>query len=143
PQARAWRHPTMCVTPRRGRSRDLEHVRASVVGGRVAIESTDMSIPRLVDRRPEITPDDLVQAMTPPPRFDAVRFDNYVPNPDEPTQQEAVDACRAFAERCARTGKQVSWWRGLFGWGRKSTDERMGMYLDGGFGVGKTHLLAS
>ena len=44
-----------------------------------------MTTPRLTDRRPELTPDSMVEAMKPPPRFDAVRFDNYIPNPDEPS----------------------------------------------------------
>ncbi|MHA6799119.1 cell division protein ZapE [Bounagaea algeriensis] len=102
-----------------------------------------MSIPRLVDRRPEITPDELVQAMTPPPRFDAVRFDNYVPNPEEPSQAEAVERCRAFAEQCSAPVRQGSWLRSLFSRSKPSSDRKTGLYLDGGFGVGKTHLLAS
>ncbi|MDA3625356.1 cell division protein ZapE [Saccharopolyspora oryzae] len=100
-----------------------------------------MSFPRLVDRRPDLTPDELVQAMTPPPMFDAVRFDTYLPNPDEPSQSEAVRECAAFAERINSDGGG-SWLRGVFG--RKKPDSgKRGLYLDGGFGVGKTHLLAS
>jgi cell division protein ZapE len=102
-----------------------------------------MSSPRLVDRRPEITPDELVQAMTPPPRFDAVRFDTYIPNPEEPSQAQAVRDCSAFAERINVDGDRGgSWLRGLFG-RKKTGDGKRGLYLDGGFGVGKTHLLAS
>ncbi|MGP4017406.1 cell division protein ZapE [Saccharopolyspora sp. 5N708] len=100
-----------------------------------------MSSPRLVGRRPQVTPDELVQAMTPPPRFDAVRFDTYLPNPDEPTQEQAVRECAAFAERINADGDR-SWLRGVFG-RKKSGDGKRGLYLDGGFGVGKTHLLAS
>ncbi|GAA0541332.1 cell division protein ZapE [Saccharopolyspora subtropica] len=101
-----------------------------------------MSLPRLVDRRPEITPDELVQAMTPPPRFDSVGFDTYIPNPDEPSQAVAVRECSAFAERINAGTGGGSWLRGMFG--RRRTDSgRRGLYLDGGFGVGKTHLLAS
>jgi len=96
---------------------------------------------RLVDRRPEITADELVEAMTPPPRFDGARFDNYVPNPDEPSQAAAVAGCRAFAERAAAGQAKSSWLRNLFGGGK--APGKQGLYLDGGFGVGKTHLLAS
>jgi cell division protein ZapE len=99
-----------------------------------------MPIARLCDRRPETCPDELVAGLRPPPRFDAVRFETYVPNPDEPSQAAAVEACRAFAARvdAARARGRL---RGLLP-GRKDHG-RPGLYLDGGFGVGKTHLLAS
>ena len=75
----------------------------------------------------------------PPPRFNEVRFDTYLPDPAQPTQRAAVAGLEAFAERLAapRGGK-----RGIF---RRSAppEGRSGVYLDGGFGVGKTHLLAS
>ena len=61
-----------------------------------------MTTPRLTERRPELTPDSMVEAMKPPPRFDAARFDNYVPNPDEPSQAEAVASCREFAAGVAK-----------------------------------------
>ncbi|QUH01373.1 cell division protein ZapE [Saccharopolyspora erythraea] len=102
-----------------------------------------MSTPRLADRRPELSPDEMVGAMTPPPRFDEVRFDTYVPNPDEPSQAAAVEACGAFAGRVSAAAVGGgSWWKSLFG-GRKADPGKPGLYLDGGFGVGKTHLLAS
>jgi cell division protein ZapE len=95
-----------------------------------------MSAPRLVDRHPEIAAQELVAELAPPPRFAAVRFDTYIPNPAEPTQAAAVEAARQFAAQVAVVRK-----RGLFG--RKAPAVAHGLYLDGGFGVGKTHLLAS
>lgn len=76
--------------------------------------------------------------MVPPSTFDSVSFDSYIPDPAEPSQAEAVAKARDFVSRVAkvRGGK-----RGLFS--RKSTGQGLGLYLDGGFGVGKTHLLAS
>jgi cell division protein ZapE len=53
----------------------------------------------LTDRRPELGADELVTALVPPPRFDAVRFETYLPNPDEPSQAAAVEACSAFAAK--------------------------------------------
>ncbi|MCE6999892.1 cell division protein ZapE [Saccharothrix sp. S26] len=96
--------------------------------------------PRLSDRTPHVAADELVDAMVPPPRFDAVRFDTYLPNPDEPSQAAAVRACREFAERVSEGGG-----RGVLGrlFKRSSDEAKPGLYLDGGFGVGKTHLLAS
>ncbi|MFI6099112.1 cell division protein ZapE [Lentzea sp. NPDC051213] len=92
---------------------------------------------RLSDRDPQIGADELVEGLVPPPRFDHVSFDSYLPNPDEPSQAAAVEAGRLFAARVSVRRKKWS----LFG---KGEDEgKQGLYLDGGFGVGKTHLLAS
>ncbi|MTD53938.1 cell division protein ZapE [Amycolatopsis pithecellobii] len=93
----------------------------------------------LTDRRPEIGADELISSLVPPPRFDAVRFETYVPNPDEPSQAAAVESCSAFAGRIS-VARKKSRFR-LFGGGEPVG--KPGLYLDGGFGVGKTHLLAS
>ena len=82
----------------------------------------------------------LVEQLVPPPRFDTVRFGTYVPDPAQPTQAAAVAAIQAFAERTGDGARQRR------GWLRRRTappEDRPGIYLDGGFGVGKTHLLAS
>ncbi|AKK27295.1 cell division protein ZapE [Mycobacterium sp. EPa45] len=93
---------------------------------------------RLVDRHPTVSPERLVAQLVPPPTFAGVSFATYRPDPAEPTQAAAVDACRAFCEEAERrrAGKKK-----LFG--RRETLPGTGIYLDGGFGVGKTHLLAS
>jgi cell division protein ZapE len=94
-------------------------------------------VQRLVDRRPEVAPERLVADLVPPPRFADVRFSTYLPDPAEPSQAAAVAAAEAFATRIAQPAKR-SWLR------RSAQSEgRAGLYLDGGFGVGKTHLLAS
>jgi cell division protein ZapE len=97
----------------------------------------------LTDRRPELSADELIGALVPPPRFDAVRFETYLPNPDEPSQAAAVEACSAFAAKIGPR-KEKKRFR-LFGRAGGSSEPAgpMGLYLDGGFGVGKTHLLAS
>ncbi|MGH3519106.1 MAG: cell division protein ZapE [Haloechinothrix sp.] len=100
---------------------------------------------RLTDRFPEIGADELIAALVPPPRFDVVRFSTYQPNPDEPSQAAAVREGSAFADRVsaassARSGSRL---RALFRGGSADQHARRGLYLDGGFGVGKTHLLAS
>ena len=81
--------------------------------------------------------DRLVAELVPPPRFDDVRFETYRPDPAEPSQTEALERLRAFA---ADVGPRPK--RGLFGRSRGPVGPT-GVYLDGGFGVGKTHLLAS
>lgn len=92
---------------------------------------------RLVDRSPEVARERLVADLVPPPRFADVRFGTYVPDPSEQSQAAAVAATEAFAARIARPVKRS--------WLRRSAqpESRPGLYLDGGFGVGKTHLLAS
>ncbi|AIJ24817.1 cell division protein ZapE [Amycolatopsis methanolica] len=97
----------------------------------------------LTDRQPELGADELIAALVPPPRFDAVRFATYVPNPDEPSQAQAVESCSAFAARIEKAAPKKSKLRSLFGGGSAPAPGKQGLYLDGGFGVGKTHLLAS
>ncbi|GAA0625634.1 cell division protein ZapE [Kutzneria viridogrisea] len=101
-----------------------------------------MTAPRLADRYPQIGADEMVDAMAPPPRFGQVSFASYLPNPEEPSQAAAVRAGEAFAQRVAAAGRGRTWLRSLLGGGRP-TETKLGLYLDGGFGVGKTHLLAS
>ncbi|MQA10072.1 MAG: cell division protein ZapE [Pseudonocardiaceae bacterium] len=98
---------------------------------------------RLTDRQPEVRQDELIDSLVPPPRFDHVRLSTYVPNPEEPSQTDAVAACEAFVARVEAGHPRRSRLRSLFRRGRQADQGRAGMYLDGGFGVGKTHLLAS
>ena len=97
---------------------------------------------RLADRSPEVDAHALVQGLVPPPLFDRVSFDTYRPDPGEPSQSAALAALRAFAERLASNPPEPKWWRTLRGT-PAPPEGRPGVYLDGGFGVGKTHLLAS
>jgi cell division protein ZapE len=92
---------------------------------------------QLSDRDPRVAADRLVGELVPPPRFAGVSFDSYHPDPAQPTQQQAVDILRAFA---GTVGQRPH--RRLFGRAKKA-DRPGGVYLDGGYGVGKTHLLAS
>jgi cell division protein ZapE len=91
----------------------------------------------LCDRNPAVVPRDLVAGFVPPPHFGEVSFDTYVPDRMHPTQAAAVAAARAF---CAGgEPARRSFWRRKAG----PAEMRPGIYFDGGFGVGKTHLLAS
>ncbi len=95
-------------------------------------------VAHLVDRHPSVTPERLIAQLIPPPTFSDVSFDTYKPDPAEPSQAAAVRSCRQFCEQAVarRAGKKK-----LFG--RREVLPGVGIYLDGGFGVGKTHLLAS
>ena len=92
----------------------------------------------LVDRHPTVSPQRLIAQLVPPPTFTDVSFETYRPDPAEPTQAAAVQSCLSFCDEAMRrrAGR-----RKLFG--KRETLPGVGLYLDGGFGVGKTHLLAS
>ncbi|HEV7147027.1 MAG TPA: cell division protein ZapE [Pedococcus sp.] len=77
----------------------------------------------------------LVRELVPPPRFDTERFSTYRPDPAEPSQGGAVERLRAYA--AGLDGAPRGWFP------RRKPATGRGIYLDGGFGVGKTHLLAS
>ncbi|MBL1079713.1 cell division protein ZapE [Nocardia sp. 2] len=95
---------------------------------------------RLVDRHPEVPADQLVAQMVPPPTFDEVSFASYIPDPKEPSQAAAVRKAEEFANSVTKLRKAADK-KSLFG--KKKPVSGIGLYLDGGFGVGKTHLLAS
>ncbi|BBX70730.1 cell division protein ZapE [Mycolicibacterium psychrotolerans] len=101
-----------------------------------SISSSEVA--HLTDRRPSVTPERLVAQLVPPPTFADVSFDTYRPDPAEPTQSAAVEACRRF---CAQAVERRAGKKKLFG--KREVLPGVGIYLDGGFGVGKTHLLAS
>jgi cell division protein ZapE len=69
----------------------------------------------------------------PPPRFGTVRFADYVPA--HPSQAEALAVAQDFAHPPAPPRR--------WPWRRSEPAVGAGLYLDGGFGVGKTHLLAA
>ncbi|ROP77807.1 cell division protein ZapE [Frigoribacterium sp. PhB107] len=92
----------------------------------------------LVDRAPTITGAEIVAELVPPRQFAEASLENYRPDDAFPSQAEAVEAVASFwaaAERPAR--------RGLFRRRPETQEAPPGLYLDGGFGVGKTHLLAA
>ena len=77
----------------------------------------------------------MVAQLVPPRQFATATLDSYRPDRDYPSQGAAVAAIRNF----------VAGWQGgggLFS-RRKAPIALPGIYLDGGFGVGKTHLLAA
>lgn len=97
------------------------------------------TIEHLTQRTPQVSADDLLAGFHPSSRFGSVSFDSYRPDPAQPSQSAAVKALRAFASHVgeAKPGPL----KRLFG--ARPRQGKAGIYLDGGFGVGKTHLLAS
>jgi cell division protein ZapE len=90
-----------------------------------------VSLGHLADRRPAVTTEQMLAHLVPPPQFHSASFESYVPDSEFPSQSDAREAARGFF---SATGG------GLF---KKAVEQPLGLYLDGGFGVGKTHLLAA
>lgn len=90
----------------------------------------------LAERRPRVPTARLLGELVPPRHFAGVSFDTYRPDPAFGSQLAAVTRLRAVAEtiRVAAGGS----WRT-----RRRRAAPPAVYLDGGFGVGKTHLLAA
>ncbi len=95
---------------------------------------------RLVDRRPHLTGADLLRRLVPPRRFAPARFSTYLPDPDHPSQAAARAEMERFTAAISAPAKASRW-------GRRTREESSigapARYLDGGYGVGKTHLLAA
>jgi cell division protein ZapE len=91
---------------------------------------------RLVDRAPTLTGAEIIAHLVPPRQFGTATLDSYRPDRDYPSQGAAVAAIRTFV---------AGWTSGSAGFfsRRKGEAPLPGVYLDGGFGVGKTHLLAA
>ncbi|MGO1859953.1 MAG: cell division protein ZapE [Agrococcus casei] len=95
-----------------------------------------MTDPRtsIAERDPRTPASELVKQLVPPRQFKTATFDSYRTDPEFPSQQAAVDTIRATVDAWEGRGRR------LF---RRTPKVKAGIYLDGGFGVGKTHLLAS
>lgn len=100
--------------------------------GIAALESISTAVPL----------SNLVASFVPTPRFADVSFENYRPTPGVPSQQANRDRLRRFVAETDRAWPEGL--SGLFRLGRAvAPNGPGGIYLDGGFGVGKTHLLAA
>ncbi|WP_344756598.1 cell division protein ZapE [Leifsonella bigeumensis] len=90
----------------------------------------------LAERNPTLSGTEIVDHLVPPRQFRSATVDSYRPDPEYPSQAAAVEAVRNFATAWLPSASR-------FFSRRKSQDALPGIYLDGGFGVGKTHLLAA
>ena len=94
-------------------------------------------ITSLLERHPVMSVEAMLAHFVPPVQFESASIDSYIPDPAYPSQAEAVEKARAFVHGApAPSGK---WFRSPASRNRA----KPGIYLDGGFGVGKTHLLAA
>lgn len=112
----------------------------------------------IAELNPTLTAEQMAKALVPPPQFAHASFENYRPDEHYPSQQEARDYLERFmGGRTAKTkGPKVKGEKkGFFAKRDKAvtvepqktkngnSTKTQGVYLDGGFGVGKTHLLAA
>lgn len=99
----------------------------------------------LSERNPQVSPEELLAGFHPSYRFGEVSFDTYIPDPSHPSQAGAVARLQEFASSMQAPKKSA----GIFSLFKREPKKKSangqpnGLYLDGGFGVGKTHLLAS
>ena len=91
---------------------------------------------RLSEVRPAVSPDRLLGDLTPPRHFARASFDSYRADDAYPSQAQAVARLREVAHEISTP---TSWFTRF----RFAPKKPVAIYLDGGFGVGKTHLLAS
>lgn len=83
--------------------------------------------------RPHVPVDRLVTDLVPPRHFARARFSTYRANPEHPSQARALARLQEIAEQITAPRRRL--------FARRATAPAV--YLDGGFGVGKTHLLTS
>lgn len=95
----------------------------------------------LDDLATDATPAELVRGFVPTPRFAHVSFASYQPNPREPSQAAARERVQQFVAASAGGRPRGGFLARLRG--DRGAAPLRGLYLDGGFGVGKTHLLAA
>lgn len=100
---------------------------------------TRTGIVHLTDRQPTVTGPEMLASLVPPPQFDGATFESYRADEAYPSQEEAKETLMRFAGRGGAPAKRG----GFFSRAKKEPQVKPGVYLDGGFGVGKTHLLAS
>lgn len=87
----------------------------------------------LSGRDPQASVADLLNELVPPREFENARFDNYIPHSEYESQAVAHKKSSEFASGKGEKRK----------FGKTPASVSSGIYLDGGFGVGKTHILAS
>lgn len=97
------------------------------------------NIVSLVDRHPTLDAAEIVASLVPPLHFHSASFESYVPDADYPSQDSTRVRLAEFAAAISVTVRHAR----LFSRAKKGAFELPGVYLDGGFGVGKTHLLAA
>jgi cell division protein ZapE len=85
--------------------------------------------------------DEILTDLQPPSHFNEAEFSNYIPDPRFLSQSRTIEILRHFLKEVESKGNHKTSFLSMFS--SKTRPKGSGIYLDGGFGVGKTHLLAS
>ncbi|MGV2983745.1 cell division protein ZapE [Microbacterium sp. AGC85] len=101
-------------------------------------DTDNANVIHLTERQPVVTGPEMLASLVPPPQFDDATFEGYRSDDAYPSQAESKALLEKFAGRGAPAKRG-----GFFSRAKKEPELKPGVYLDGGFGVGKTHLLAS
>jgi cell division protein ZapE len=101
-------------------------------------DTDNANVAHLTERQPVVTGPEMLASLVPPPQFDDATFESYRSDSAYPSQAESKALLEKFAGRGAPAKRG-----GFFSRAKKEPELKPGVYLDGGFGVGKTHLLAS
>lgn len=106
--------------------------------GHVPLMIVNVEDKQLVSIRPSVGRERLLADLVPPRHFAGASFASYRPDPSHASQQTAVELLADVASSITTPS------RGFGAWLRRNrTSDAPAVYLDGGFGVGKTHLLAA
>ena len=89
------------------------------------------------DRWPEFSPADALAGLVVPAQFSQASFASYRPDPRHRSQAVACARVEKFSQAPRRGGWTRRWHASA------ASRTPAGLYLDGGYGVGKTHLLAA
>ena len=83
----------------------------------------------------------MIAGFVPPKHFEFAEFNNYIPDTNHPSQAKTLQEVRSFIASLQKDQPSSNgFFKKLF---KSDSSQGSGIYLDGGFGVGKTHLLAS
>lgn len=88
-----------------------------------------------------ISIDSLIESNAIPPKFKKCTFDNYYPDKNYPSQEEVKEKLKAFIKQMEDFRKVRE--RPKFLRAISKVKKTKNIYLDGVYGVGKTHLLAA
>ncbi|TYB33805.1 MAG: cell division protein ZapE [Flexistipes sinusarabici] len=101
----------------------------------------------------DVSVSECMKNMKPHPKFQHCTFENYIPDSRYPSQSSIKNI---LSEKVLLAGKNKIKYKinnkGFFGFLKRSNssnkntdnpDKNLNLYLDGGFGVGKTHLLSA
>lgn len=100
---------------------------------------SDNSVFSPSDLRAEISFERLCSHLVPPPRFERATLENYIADAQFPSQAQAKIELQAFIDSLNQSQNGLQKLFGAF----SKKPAQTGLYLDGVFGIGKTHLLAS